>query len=352
MSWKVRLYQEGDEIGIVNLLKLVFPESEYNMRRWLWKYKANPRGFMAVVGEHRGEIVGHMGLVLVDLKVGNGIIRGSQACDLCIHPDFRRQGMFLAIGKTLMMKASEKEVFLTYGFPNEPAYYGHIKYGWFDVARIPVLVTYFNSYRVLAEKYNPLRTLDPLTKRFSRIVDYFFSKRRKLEFSSIKDLRITEVSRFDERINDFWNRVSKNYSIIVVRNLKYLNWRYFERPDVDYDVLLAEKAGQIEGYLVLSKRKSESQKAGYIVDVLSSSKDVFLNLVHRSIECLGRRSVDSIRCLILGDLVSYEALKQSGLSPYFQRKQRFIARINSRQFFQPYEKAKEWYVTYGDSDHI
>lgn len=198
--WKVRMYQEGDEIGIVSLMNLE-ENSEYNLRRWLWKYKHNPYGFLTVVAEHNGRIVGHMGLFLVDVKVGNKIIRGSQACELGVHPDFRHQGMFLAIGKALMKRASDEGVFLTYGFPNEPAYYGHLKYGWFDVSMIPVLVTYFNTYK---------GARDPLTKRFLRFVDYFFSRKREHEFPSIENLRIIEASCFDERINEFWNRVSKN----------------------------------------------------------------------------------------------------------------------------------------------
>ena len=97
--WKVRMYQEGDEIGIVSLVNLVFPSSEYRMRCWLWEYKNNPYRFLTVVAEHKGKIVGHMGLFLIDVKVGNRVIRRSQACDLCVHPDFRHQGMFFGYGK-------------------------------------------------------------------------------------------------------------------------------------------------------------------------------------------------------------------------------------------------------------
>jgi len=346
------MYQEDDEIGIVSLINLVSPSNKYNKRRWLWEYKNNPYGFLTVVAEDNGRIVGHMGLVLIDVKVGNKIIRGSQACDLCVHPDFRRQGMFLTIGKTLMRRASEKRVFFTYGFPNEPAYHGHLKYGWFDVARIPALVTYLDAYRAITEKYEKLRRIDTLTKKFSRFVDYFFSRKREHELPSIENLRITEASSFDERINEFWNRVSKNYSIIVVRNRNYLNWRYFGRPDLNYKVLLAEDDGHIEGYLVMSTQKSERGKVGYIVDVLSSSKDIFLNLIHTSIEYLSRQSVDSVRCLMTKDHIWYKALKENGFTSYLQQRLRFIARINSLHFLQQYKTAKEWYLTYGDSDMI
>jgi len=349
-EWKLRMYQEGDETGIVSLINLVFPTAEYDMRRWLWKYKNNPYGFLAVVAEHNGKIVGHMSLFLFDVKVGKQIIRGSQACDLCVHPAFRRQGMFLAIGKTLMEKASDQGVFLTSAFPTEPARRGHLKYGFFDVSRLPILVSYFDTYEAIIEKYENLRRISPLTKHFSRFLNYYFSIKREHEPPSVKGLEIAETNFFDERINEFWNRASRNYDMLVVRNRRYLNWRYFDRPDINYDVLLAEKTGQVEGYLVMSTQKSQRRKLGYIIDFLSSSKHVFLNLVHTSIEYLSGQSVDSIRCLMQKNNGWYEALKGNGFMPYLQEKPRFVARINSSKFFQLYKTPKEWYVTYGDWD--
>lgn len=345
------MYQEGDEIGIVDLMNLEVRVSEYSLRRWLWRYKNNPYGFLTVVAEHNGQIVGHMGLFLVDIKVGNKIIKGSQASELFVHPDFRRQGMFLAIGKALMKKALDEGVFLTYGFPNEPAYHGHLKYGWFDVSMIPVLVTYLNTYEAIKLKAAKLR-MAPLTKQFSRFIDYFYSKKREHKFPSTGNVSITEASCFDEYINEFWNRVSKNYVTIVVRDRKYLNWRYFDRPDVKYSVLLAEKAGQIEGFLVMSTQESERRKVGYIIDVLSTSRDVFLNLVHTSIEYLSRQSVDSIKCLMLKNHIWYKALNEHGFTSFPHPKLRLCARINLPHFFQTYTTAKEWYVTYGDCDFM
>jgi len=352
-EWKIRMYQEGDEIGIVNLMNLVMPRSAYKMNRWLWEYKNNPYGYLIVVAEHNGNIVGHMGLFLIEIKVGNKIIMGSQACDLCVHPDFRRQGMFLAIGKALMRKASDEGVFLTYGFPNEPAYYGHIKYGWFDVFKIPNAFIYFNTYNALIKKYEKLRRIENLTKPLSKILDYYFLKCTRTlqrDFLSINNIKISKVSYLDENINKFWCNVSKDYDIIVVRNSKYLNWRFFDRPNVDYDVFLAEKAGQIEGYLVSTTSKSERMKSGWIVDVLSTSEDVFLKLICIAIEHLIKQSVDSIECLMPKNHVWYKTLKKTGFLFLHPLRKRFIARINSPQFIQAYKKEKEWYVTYGDSD--
>ena len=85
---------------------------------------------------------------------------------------------------------------------------------------------------------------------------------------------MTLVSRFDERINHLWTRVSNQHNIMVVRNKDYLNWRYIAVPDVDYLVCLAEKAGEILGYIILRCIQREYRKVGIIFDILAESQEV------------------------------------------------------------------------------
>lgn len=354
-QWKVRIYQEGDETGIVDLMNLVFRGTKHDIRLWSWKYKTATRGFLTVVADDHGKLVGHMGLQLMDVKVGNKIIIGSQACDLCVHPDYLRQGMFLAMGKILMKKAKDEKVFLTYGFPTDPAYYGHIKYGWFDVSKIPVLVTCFDTHQAVEGELQRLKRMEPILRKTAKCLDWFFSLWRQHAVTSIENIEITQVSCFDRGIDNIWNEVSTGYGIILVRDCRYLNWRYFAKPDSNYYVIVAKRDGKIQGYAVLSKSKSGRRDVGYIVDILSVSKDVFLGLVHASSAYLSRQSVDSVRCWMQRNQSGYQALKKSGFTPYLSQRMRFIARINSNEFFQTYKEARtlgEWYVTPGDSDWV
>lgn len=356
-EWKVRFYHEGDETGIVDLYNMDLKmdskgrgeESslkEYSLETWLWNFKKDPFGFLTVVGEHEGKIVGHMSLFYLDMKIGERTVRASQASGLFVHPDYRGQGIFLAIGKTMVQQAAEEGVPFTFGFPNEPAYHGHLKYGWFDVSMIPVMTTYFDISKSVKAKGIPLAGL------VSRLINHYYAEKRGQKIPS-EDLRITKISHFDERIDEFWNRVSSNHGMIVIRNRKYLNWRYFEKPNATYDVFLAERNGQIEGYLVTNKLQSESANVGWIIDVLCSSRNVLMNLVHAAIEYLREFSVDSIKCLIQKNQVEYQGLQKLGFTGYPRPKQRLCARINSPHISQMYkEVADEWYVTYGDCDFM
>lgn len=357
--WRLRFYREGDEKSIVKLINLVLPEARYTIERWLWEYRDNPHGFLTIVAEYNGRIVGHMALFLVNLKVGNRIIKGSQACDLAVHPDFRRQGMFLSLGKALMKRAEEEKVLVTYGFPNRPAYFGHLKYGWFDAARVPVLINFFDTHNFVREKYEKyqkLRMLDPFLKKFSRFVDYISRKTRERGPPLIRNVRIREVSSVDERMDNFWSRVSKDYGIIVVRDPKYLKWRFFERPDFRYKVLVAESDNKIEGYIILSAEKSRYGNVGYIDDALANNVDVARNLIQSALDFFSRKRVALVRSWMLEDFMWYGLLRERGfiLSHvcFPGRKKRFIVRINSKNFLSYYRNVdKGWYITYGDSDY-
>lgn len=364
-QWKVRIYQDGDEKGIVNLMNLVFPSMKYDTRRWLWEYKSNPRGYVAAVATFDDQIVGHMGLVPVNMKVGNHIVRGAQAVDLAVHPNFRRQGMFLELGRILMRKATEEKVPISYGFPNEPAYCGHLKYGWFQVSEVPILVKFLKRSTVL--KFLPLRLYSSLRRQkgsflhFSRYTlnwyaNFLLSIRshRRSRKQMSENSQIRKISFFDDRINDLWNTVSKGYAILVVRNAEYLNWRYMKNPSGNYEVFLAEKNDTIRGYVILTTKMTRYEKAGCIADIFAESKSTTQSLIRTAIEYFNDKKVDFILGWTMKASLCYSILRENGfVHNYFPKWMRLIARVNLSKLLELYKSAqKNWYVTMGDSDGI
>ena len=357
VEWKVRPYQEGDETQIVDLYNLDLKlESErrgeettrrqYSLDDWLWAFKNNPYGFQVIVGEHEGRIVGLMGAICMDMKIGDRTIRASQASGLFVHPDYRGQGMFLEIGRTMFEIAEKMGIQFSIGFPNEPAYRGHIQYGWFEASMVPVMTTYFDISKSVKARGIPLSSI------VSKLINYNYARKRNHKIPQ-EDLEIKRVSHFDERINGLWNRVSNNHSMMTVRDSKYLNWRYFDKPNSTYEVFIAENNGQIEGYLVTDKLQNESVNVGWIIDVLCISKNVFLNLVHYAVDHLQKYSVDSIKCLMNNNKSEYKWIQETGFTSYPRPKLRMIARINSEEVADSFRVySKDWYVTYGDCDFM
>ena len=368
--WSVRIYKEDDELGILELMKL--SGIERTSEEWLWQYKNNPLGHLIGVAEYSGKIVGHMALVPTYMKIGDKAITGSQAVDLVVHPEFRRQGMFLAIGEFLTKEAGKEGIDISYGFPNKPAHSGHLKYGWFDISEAALLikpvnmnkiVNYLSAYRMIRflDRYKISRkVLKYVFQSALTIINFFYKIFDRIEEdNNRKNVEIRAIESFDDRIDDFWKKISRDYTIIVIRDKRYLNWRYFKKPNVKHTVLLAEKNGEIFGYIILRSRDEKNSRVGYIVDIFASLDDhiVIQSLISKAIEHFIKENADLIKCWVLKNSSSArlfrKILRFNGFVHFFARSQPLITRLNSSKLSRTLVgDSKKWYITMGDSDHI
>lgn len=82
------------------------------------------------------------------------------------------------------------------------------------------------------------------------------------------DLEISLIKSFDHRWDSLWFKFSRSFSLIVLREHAYLNWRYFKNLDKKYLVFLVKLRNEIKGYLVVREGVSKGKKVGHIVDFL------------------------------------------------------------------------------------
>jgi hypothetical protein len=104
------------------------------------------------------------------------------------------------------------------------------------------------------------------------IVNIFNDLKRRItrKEQQDKDYSLIEIDFFDDRINDFWNSIKETHDFIVVRNDKYLNWRYCDKRGGNYIIKIAEKDSKILGYIVYRvNRYVEEYPTGNIVDLLA-----------------------------------------------------------------------------------
>ena len=361
----VRVFKEGDEQGILEIMKL--SGMERTSKSWLWEYRNNPFGNLIGVAEHNGNVVGHMALLPTYIKLGDNVILGSQAVDLAVHPKFRRQGIFLAIGKMLTKEAGDRGIDIAYGFPNAPAHPGHLKYDWFDICKVPVMIKPLNMKRTsnFLDGYGRLRFLSkyrlsrsiakPMLQIGLMIAGSYSRISNRFKYDhSMRNVGIRAIDAFDDRIEDFWEKASKDYPIIVVRRKEYLNWRYFKKPDAKYTVLLAERDRKALGYIILLIKDENSLRVGYIVDIMAflGDSNVFQSLILEAIEDFKKKNVDSIVCWMMNNStarVPYKILKSNGFITVSSSP--LIGRVNSsRVSKQSLGDSTRWYVTMGDSD--
>lgn len=357
-AWSVRTYEKGDENRIFELMEAVYPEEKYDQEKWIrwwrWMYTQNPADDSRIwVADHDGNIVGQYPLIIVNMKIGEEIIKGSQNIDLMTHPDYQRQGMFFTLEKKALSEAGKERINITYGFPNEPAYPGHLKSGWFDICSLRVMIKPLNLENILKKRITNKFLLKICTVMGDLLISIFYRAKKPPE---VDGLTISQITSFDDRINDLWKKISNDYEIIVVRDKEYLNWRYVNIPDMNYTIYLAEEGEEICGYVVLRCVKEEGLASGYIFDIIAplNRTEVIHCLLSKAIKYFEEEKVDVIFCKMVADKIIYKIFRKNGfISSRFIKGGRFCAYTSHPKISETYLKnRKNWFVQIGDSDFI
>jgi hypothetical protein len=282
-GFRVLSYRLGDEEEIVQLLQLGFdgwPNFDINcapLEHWKWKYLDNPLKMNTiVVAKNNNKILGCGHEYSVKIKIGKRSILCHYACDLTVHPDFRRMGLMK------MLRGKKKElrerynVRLTYRVTSNPI----VIKNWDKIRRPRIPQTVINLVRI-CDIDKQMKSM-PVTNAFFKKLGFQISKLLndlgntvRRTYSLKQELNIIQVDRFDDRIERFWEEVSKYYDFIVERHRDYLNWRYCDDRAGAFVVKQVEEDSEILGYSVLKINKSRIiYPVGYIVDMLALSKSI------------------------------------------------------------------------------
>jgi predicted N-acetyltransferase YhbS len=126
-AWIVREAVPEDDPQIADLFDGVFgfrPSASHID----WKFRQNPDAIpLTVVAECENTIVGQYALWSTRLRLGREVVIGAQSLDTMTHPDFRGQGMFVALATECMELAFQRGVEALYGFPNDNSYPGFVR---------------------------------------------------------------------------------------------------------------------------------------------------------------------------------------------------------------------------------
>jgi predicted N-acetyltransferase YhbS len=277
-SYKIRLYQPGEETKIVELLDDAFhgwPHFDLQCPRldhWRWKYEDNPvNRKMVIVGESDQNIIGCSHGVYLRLKMGNRSLIAHQGVDLAVHKDFRDKGVFSKMIELKDKSLKEDHTNIYYVLSTAPIVTKHhIKIGrqqfpsplkrQIKIRDMNLHLKMVNPTRIRAYGYNVLKASNQLRNLLTP--DQFLGSK--------PDFEISDLERFDERIDVFWNEIKGDYNFIVERDMSHLNWRYCDGRGGDYVVKQATGNGNVLGYAVLRVDKYNPEyPVGYIIDLLA-----------------------------------------------------------------------------------
>lgn len=352
--WFTRAYREGDEEGIFDLWKAVYPENPRDRQQWLrwwqWMYRANPMGMGVIcVAEHDGRIVGHAAEVPLAMKVGAENVVVGLGIDAMTHPEYRRQGMYLEVVKARRALGEARGIRATYAFPNRFSYPGQTnELGAFDIATMQKVIRPLN-WRNAVRTQTRNRLVVAISPVLGAFLDMTFFRPGKAP--SGKGLNIVQVPRFDERIDSLWQRASSQHQVLVARNRDYLNWRYVAVPDADYLICVAEREEVIAGYLVVSRKHLDRARIGVILDVFAESEDVARYLIGDVVTRCRQEKLDLLYGARMAGTTLARAFRRDGFLPLpFMKAIRVTGRSVSPGIAAQLQDPKNWFLQIGDSD--
>lgn len=347
-----RRYKRGDEFGISKLMAMVFPR--YYSSKWLehfyWQ-QTNPFGRnIRWVAECNGKIVGHIARIPLPIKMEKETLKGSIAGDAATHPNFRRRGIYRTLSESSWRDAIRDGIVVSFADASRTLISFVRRIGISHISKIAILVNPLNPRKMIEKRHGQGLLAKAVSHGIRSAFDLLTITKKK---EQIRGLKTSKISAFDDRIDVFWNTVSRFYGIIVVRNKAYLNWKYFERPYLSFDVFLAEVEGTVLGYIVLSTSVEDSSRKGLLVDLMAfpGRTDVTQCLISRAIQHFKKTRVGDAECWMLKNNPFYKSLIRQGFlaTPTFLSRADLVVRVDSSKVSEAFVKdSRNWYTTLGD----
>ncbi|MGH9442643.1 MAG: GNAT family N-acetyltransferase [Thermoanaerobaculia bacterium] len=205
MSFSVRAAIPGDSGGIRELFGTVFPRV-LSEAEWRWKYPENPDGWLSVVAERNGKIVGHYGGCLMAARIGGSertiVSLGDVATDPSVRHLGGRRSVFRCMAELMFDLLRERGIPFGFGFPSARA---------FEVGRR--LLGYRSHFPIRETRLDCA------------------SPESRDDTAGVSDSVGPGFDRLWEKARPWLGRSC------LVRDAVRANWRYQERPDRSYRML-------------------------------------------------------------------------------------------------------------------
>jgi len=296
-TWSSRPATPDDLPQIRDLFTTVFG-GERSLDHVRWKFRDNPAGpGIGIVAVDGGRIVGQYVLMPVMLRIGTRVVAGAQSLDTMVHPDYRGQGMFIALATECYALAASRGTQVLYGFPNANSYPGLTgRLAWTHVGDVPRWVRHLD----LSKHPRMPSALKPIGRLANRLLPRGRAG-RGIDIGSGRPDAVS-LSRLLER----WR--APTALCRIERTPDWYDWRFAAASGGGYEWLTAWRGGEARAALVIS------HAAGAIAELLGDDEEALEALVAAVV----RRAAEgggATMSAMTNDAPAVAALKACGFFP-------------------------------------
>jgi hypothetical protein len=320
----IRPFNEKDENKVLSLWKVAF-DKDMPIPIWKWKYIDNPFNQNILLCINKDNLVCVMyGGIPYFANFGGKLIEITQLMDIMSHPDYRKTGLFIHSANAFFdyFGCPERSSIL-YGFPGK--YHFAIGEKYLKYEKIKPSVCYLK-----------LHTSDLLTNQ----------KAQKTKFG----FKIKKVNKIDSSFDKLWNNYHTFYPLSVIRDAKFLNWRFMKHPFNKYEIWVYKNfiSGNLKAYVILSRK--DNKKVSIVDMLFPSSAEVVNDFFTKFVKVLYDQHIEIIETWLPSNHFMIDLLK----SIYFKSFTEPIGIIPTVRVFDP-EMTINWvskslYYTMADAD--
>jgi GNAT superfamily N-acetyltransferase len=288
------------------------------------------------------KIAGTLGSLPIRLRAFGQPVEMHLSHDLLVDPSYRGLGL----GKTLVQAVAAGAPPLAGGmWMTEACYALHQRVGW-------AAVQPFQGHGLIVDARGALRRrlgsktvaglLAPAAGAYLRFTSRKASRPRR---------PVTEVERFDSRVDDLFERCAGRLGLVAERHHPYLNWKYAEAPNVTYRRFLVGEPA-VDAYAVTRlERREDGHANGLIIDILADPErdGAFQSAVAGAVDSLRDEGAE-----IVYILTTHRPFRRTLEGLGFRLSPRRYTYVITGQHSLPGNgdplDPATWYLTLGDSD--
>lgn len=331
---------------IIELTKKTFGDVDISNSSYFdWQYRKNPNGKAVILlardNSKNNILVGINVIIPTKLLLENKEIFSSLACNVQVHPDYQKQGIFSKLLSSMPSLAKQQNISSFFAIPNRNSFSSFIKTGSLEIIQLPLLI-------------RPIKFSKYFSSSFSKILK-IFEIFWKPTHSSIN------IEKFDGNFQNFeilLKKLSKRVSIVQNRNEEFLRWRYLDHPTRNYQICILRQNNELVGYIIFKIHIINNKKIGVILDFIVDAdvdEKYLKRLIKKALNYFWTNDASVAISTCRPGLLEYKLLSHEGFFnvPSFLKPEplHFIVQLfDSEKKLHSLNKFENWFFTFGDYD--
>ena len=304
--------------------------------RFDWLYCRNPDGPSTawfVTDDRTGEVAGCTAVFprRIQVRGQRTPVVGWNCGDFCIMPRYRAGGAAIALRRAARTAVDQGVRPFLYAHPNERMLQIHIRVGHSPLGRMIRFArpTRFGPQGIVGR----LGTLGLSVVRPDRL------------WPGMDDYDI-ESNSLPVEIDDLFERVRSTLGTALVRDVRYLSWRFIECPTDEYRFVLARRGPRLTGYLAFCVSKDQLQ----VKDWLGEDTRAVRTLFSAAIDQAFTAQVASASVTMLETHRDLGVIRSLGFARRAESSVTITYAPESLPWRADVASADAWYMTVGDRD--